>query len=88
MEIRDEYIVILAVLLLLAGGYTYYNIHTFMPVEKKCESGFDIINRCGCIPDEHYAEMFNQISFHVDLNTSEIMRQYATGELDEVNATR
>lgn len=53
--------VILAILMLFLVIFgTLWNIHVFMKSESKCSSSFEIIKKCGCIPDENMAKLFNQ----------------------------
>ena len=40
-------------------GATSLHITKFMNSEKKCESGFAMLNKCGCVPDEGLAQLFS-----------------------------
>lgn len=59
MELQDKHIIWLAFLLLLVTSLTLYNIFSFMPVNKRCQDAFTIINKCSCIPDDGLAKLFN-----------------------------
>lgn len=59
MEIDDEYIIMIAVICLVITAYTLINIFKFIPIIEKCNTSFEIINKCHCIPDENLAKLFN-----------------------------
>jgi len=56
----NKVIIILILVLFITTFATLDHISIFMDSEKKCESSFAVINRCGCIPDENMAKLFNQ----------------------------
>lgn len=55
------------ILLIIVLFISLMNINTFMASESKCESGFAMINRCGCFPDDNYARLFGYKSI-LDFN--------------------
>lgn len=57
MEIQDKHIVVLSILLLIVVFYTLFVIYDFMPYNAKCQIAFDIINKCGCVPDQNIADL-------------------------------
>jgi len=57
MLLKDKFIFFLFFILGILLIYTLININSFMKSEVKCESGFAIINKCGCIPDENLAKL-------------------------------
>lgn len=57
-QIKVSYVIVVFLLLILMMGYTLYNINGFMKSEKKCESGFSVISKCGCFPDDNFAKLF------------------------------
>lgn len=48
-----SFILLIGILLI-----SLHNINKFMISEKKCEPGFNMINKCGCIPDENLSKLF------------------------------
>ena len=57
MEIRNSSVIVSFILLFLVLGITLHNINVFVGKESKCESGFTIIEKCKCIPDEGFAKL-------------------------------
>jgi len=60
MEISNRLVIISILVLFLVVSITLFNIHVFMDSESKCTSSFNVISKCGCIPDENMAKLFNQ----------------------------
>ena len=70
MKIKASYIAISFIILLLLTIITLLNINSFMKSEVKCESGFAVINKCGCSPDDGFDKMFgikNPLG-HIEIN--------------------
>lgn len=59
MELVFKLILAFFLILIVVLAYTLFNIYQFMPNYAKCQSGFQIINRCNCIPDEGLSKLFN-----------------------------
>lgn len=74
MAIKDGHVIVLAVILLILMFYTLHVIYAFIPVEKKCEPSFQVINQCRCIPDQHLADLFHVKGYYF-LNLSQINGQ-------------
>jgi len=75
MEIRNSWVPVTFILLLIVLGFTLYNINNFMVKEKKCESSFEIIDKCGCIPSENMAKLFNTKYTGMDINYTLVRNQ-------------
>lgn len=73
MEIKDEYVIVLSIILLLLTGYSLININKFMPANEKCNNSFKIINKCHCLPDEKLGKLFhiNNTSFKINYTLGE-----------------
>ena len=68
MEIKFSVAIVTLLILVGVMGYTYYNLQQFMKSESKCESGFAMINKCGCVVDIYFGELFNvREKYRVDL---------------------
>lgn len=57
--VSNKLIIISILVLFLVIFATLFNIHVFMHSESKCSSGFEVIKKCGCIPDSNFAELLN-----------------------------
>lgn len=75
MNIKDEYIVILSIILLLLTVYSLYNIYQFKPINEKCDISFQVINKCHCIPDKNLAELFNLNYTFYNINYTQIRNE-------------
>ncbi len=58
MEIKDKYVMLSFVILILLMVFTLFEIQEFIKIEQKCESGFNVINQCGCFPDKDFEKLF------------------------------
>jgi len=76
MVVTDKHILAAFIIIIVLLCFTLYNINTFVKSEKKCESGFGIINKCKCIPDENFAKLLNYPNYVPQI------------EINEVNSTR
>ena len=70
MEIKSSWVLVSFLLLVFVLSYTFYNLNTFMISEKKCESGFQIIEKCRCIPSKNFADLFNTKYLGIDMNNT------------------
>jgi uncharacterized protein YpmB len=72
MEIKSSWVIILIAILLLTLTLTLVNIQNFMKSEKKCESAFNMINKCGCIPEGDLTQLFhvNKTSYYTINSTN------------------
>jgi len=53
MELKDKYLLVIFILLLVVLGLALYEIYNFMPVFDSCKDDFKIIEKCKCIPWEN-----------------------------------
>lgn len=60
MEIKDWMMFVAFFSMFLLLLLSLIHINSFMKSEVKCESGFEVINKCGCIPDEGMARIFHR----------------------------
>lgn len=75
MDKLDKNLIISFIVLFILAFLTIFNLNSnFVPNYQKCESGIEVINECGCIPDEGLRKLVgakdNFFAGKIELNSS------------------